>query len=93
MAPTSARNEKVLGRPLADRWILKPVSLFELSVQVISIWLDEIALAAVFVGATGVAQGVAVGVADGVGVGVLHVGVVAWAVPLFECPQPLNAPT
>jgi hypothetical protein len=56
--------------PFGERSTLKPVSLFELSVQDRLIWLDEIAVAARFVGAAGVGIGVGVGLGVGVGVGV-----------------------
>jgi len=79
-APTVARRLKFL--PFLERYTLKLVSLFELSVQDRLIWLDDAAVAVRFVGAAGVDVGVGVGagvdVALGVGVGVgvgLGVGV------------------
>ena len=72
-APTVAISLNDL--PRLARSTLKPVSLFEWSVQDTLIWLDDTALAVRFVGAAGVGVGVAVGVGVGVGLGV-GVGVV-----------------
>ena len=49
---------------------MKPVSLFELSVQFRLIWLDDTAVAVRPLGTAGVGVGVGVGLAVGVGVGV-----------------------
>ena len=60
--------------------MVKPVSLFELSVQDKLIWLDDAVVAARFVGAAGVA-GVAVGLGVGLGVGVgVGVEVLIWII-------------
>jgi hypothetical protein len=56
--------------PCLVRSTLKPVSLFELSLQDRLIWLDDTAVAIRFVGAAGVGLAVNVGVGVGVGLGV-----------------------
>ncbi len=58
--------------PSVERSILNPVSLFELSVQCMSMRLDDLAAAVRLLGAVGV--GVGVGVGDGLGEG-MGVGV------------------
>jgi hypothetical protein len=80
-APRRAICKKVV--PFVDRSTLKPVSLFELSVQDRLIWLDEIAEAVRFVGAAGVGIGVGVGVAVGVGVGVGVAKAVQFTLPEY----------
>ena len=67
-APTVAICVKLV--PLRDCSTPKPVSLFELSVQLKFTWLEEAAVATRFVGAAGVGVGVGVAVGVGVGVGV-----------------------
>ena len=68
LAPTVAISLNDL--PCLARSTLKPVSLFEWSVQDRFIWLLDTAVAVRFVGAAGVGIGVAVGVGVGVGLGV-----------------------
>ena len=59
-----------------QRWILKPLSLLDMSVHARFIWLLDTAVAVKLAGAAGVAVGVGVGVGVDVGVGVgIGVGV------------------
>ena len=72
--------------PSVERWIVKPVSLLELSLHDKLILEADAAVPVRLLGAIGVAVGVAVGVGVGVGVGLgVGVGVGVGVVVVVAC--------